>query len=538
MPPLPRRPKGAPQRSQSFTLPAPMGGLNTQAPGTAAPPTDCLAVWNLIAAENGLRSRLGFREWCTGLTGTTDNKVRTLMSFSGSQPNRNALFAATDTRIYDVSSSSVSPTVELTFASNTGEAGYGTFRVVVTPTGGHFGIYCDEVNGYHVYTESGTAWSKVAQGSGAGEIDNVDPGTFVHATVFKKRVWFTEKHSSSAWYLSAGAISGAATEFPFGSHFTKGGHLVGLWNWTYDGGAGIDDSLVAISSAGDVVVVNGTDPDDPLTFQVRGVWNMGPPPAGRDIARDVGGDLYLLSSLGILPISRLVVGAETRAFETIKVQNLFNVLMLTRRTSRGWSMHLHPQDNALILLYPDYSTDADQQLVQALGAQGRPWFRYEGLPMHCADVWDGKLHFGTQDGRVCVSQGDLDEVLLSDPNSYEEIEWRLLTTFQKQGGRNVRVHAIRPLFVADGSAPDYAVEARYDFDLSEASEEEEAAIEAGTWDNALWDVDVWGDSTVPTSAVVVGTGVGHSFAITLRGSNVARTTLVDFDVLLEAGGWL
>lgn len=529
-----RRPVAA--ASQEIPIPIPMGGLNTASSGTAMPPTDCLLVWNLIAGENGLRSRLGYREWCTGLTGNANSKVRTLMAFAGSEPSQNRLFANTDTDIWAVTSSTDTPSSALSFASSSGDAGYGVFRVVVT-SAGHFGLYCDEVNGYHVYSQTGGTWAKIASGGGATQISGVDPGTLVHVTEFKRRVWLTEKDSSSAWYLATGAIYGTATEFDFGVHFSRGGFLVGLWNWTYDGGSGPDDRLVAISSEGDVVIYQGTDPASSSTFSKVGVWNVGPMPAGRDVVVDVGGDLWILSSQGLLPLSRLVVGAEVRSYETSKIQNIFNRLMLTRRESRGWSMHLHPQDNALVLAYPDYSTEESEQLVQALGAPGRPWFRYSAIPMHCAAVWEGRLHFGTQDGRVCVIRDDLDNVLLSD-GSYTRIEWRLLTAFHRMGGRHVQVHMIRPLFTVEGASPDYTVEAKYGFDLTDASAPSASAAQSGTWDVAVWDTDVWGGESAPVSATNGSVGMGRGVAIALRGSNVCRTTLVDLSVLAETGGWL
>lgn len=501
------------------------------------PPGDCLQAWNLIAAENGLRSRLGYREWCTGLTGSTNDKVRALMSFSGNEPSQNALFATTDTGIWDVTASTAAPPSVLTFSTVSDTTGYGVFRVVVTQAG-HFGLYCDEANGLHVYTQTGATWAAVAMGAGATQIANVNPANLVHVTEFKRRVWLVERDSTSAWYLAAGAIYGAATEFDFGVHFSQGGHLVGLWNWTYDGGAGPDDRLVAISSAGDVVVYQGTDPASASTFGKVGAWKIGPLPAGRDVVIDVGGDLYILASQGLLPLSRLVVGAEARAFETVKIQNLYNRLMLTRRNSRGWSMHLHPEDNALLVLYPDYSTELNQQLVQAIGVPGRPWFRYRDVPMHCATIWEGRLHFGTQDGRVCVSRDDLDNVKLADASGYDRIEWRLLTSFQRMRGRNIQVHLLRPTFSVDGAAPEYAIEAKYGFDLSDATAPGAAAAPSGTWDNAIWDTDLWGSDGAPVTGLRGAVGMGHSVAVALRGSNVCRTTLVDISVLAEVGGWL
>jgi hypothetical protein len=525
--------------SQPISYPAPLGGLNTSSSGAALPPGDCVSVVNLMAAENGLRSRIGFREWATGLTGSIDEEVRTLLSFSGSEPSQNRLFSVTSSAIFDVSSSTTTPAPDYSFITTSGDAGYGVGRVFVT-AGGHFLTYCDEVNGLVVYSESGTTWTAPAQGAGATEIDNVDPGDLVHVTAFKGRLWFTERDSSSAWYLPPGQVYGAATEFDFGTQFKSGGHLVGLWNWTYDGGAGLDDSLVAISSAGDVVIYQGTDPSDASTFGLRGVWQMGPPPAGRRIVRDVGGDLYLLSTLGILPISRLVVGAESKAYATEKVSNLFNGLMLARKDLPGWAMVQHPEDNALLVLLPDYSDEESQQLAQALGSPQRGWFRYEGLPMLSGEVWEKQLYFGTRDGRVCVATGYVDEVTLAAPDDFTPVDWSLLTSFQSApGGLNAQVKSIRTHFVSDGARPTFGVNARYDYDDSEFPAPSASPAEGESlWGTMVWGEDPWGGSARAYTITRGATGVGHTAALAIRGKSASRTILVGLEAIVESGGWL
>lgn len=536
MAPVIPRMRNIPGVAQVMGFPAPTGGMNTVSPGTAMPQEDCTLGWNIIPSENGLRARIGFKEWCTTLNGTTNDKVRTLMAFTGAEPSQNRLFAATDTFIWDCSTSSPSPSDVFTFANPAGDAGYGTFRVVVTAAN-HFGVYCDEVNGLHVYNPTGGTWAAVAMGGGASQIANVNPANLVHATVFKQRVWFTERDSASAWYLGAGAIFGSATEFNFGTQFKMGGHLVGLYNWTYDGGAGADDALVAVSSTGDVVVCTGIDPSDASSFNVRGTWNVGPPPVGRDIAIEVGGDLWILSSTGLMPLSRLVVGADTKSAETAKISNLFNALMLTRRTSRGWSLHIHPEDNALLVLLPDYSTDTNQALAQSQTAQ-RGWFRYRSVPMHCATVWEGRLHFGTQDGRVCVSRDYLDNVAIDDPSSYERVDCVLIPAFQRAGGGNFSINQIRALFITDGTPPDVTLQARYDLDQSDLTAPTASAAASGTWDNATWDASAWGGDATSTTFLQGAVGVGHTACPAVRFKPIGRTTLVQLEAQYETGGFL
>lgn len=215
------RPRG--QTLRDVSLPAPTGGMNTVDSARLVPSSDCIYAYNLIASELGLRSRLGYQEWCTGLTGAADNEVRTILPFVGDTSGK--LFCATAAGIWDVTSSgAVSPAwladtdyksspadfvtndsgktyacmqagtsassggptgtgVGITdgtciwnyIASNTppprlvtfgvqsGEAGRGSSHVVATP-GGRFLLYCDEENGLFVYSEGSDTWAAVALG--------------------------------------------------------------------------------------------------------------------------------------------------------------------------------------------------------------------------------------------------------------------------------------------------------------------------------------------------------------------------------------
>src|SRR5437763_331286 len=91
-----RRPQ--PRENLPATIPAPVGGLNTIDPGFALPETDCPLLYNLIGAENGLRSRLGWKEWATGLGG----EVRSVIPFVGSDQagSTDRLFAATSAGLW------------------------------------------------------------------------------------------------------------------------------------------------------------------------------------------------------------------------------------------------------------------------------------------------------------------------------------------------------------------------------------------------------------------------------------------------------
>jgi hypothetical protein len=528
-----------PQRQtlESFTLPAPVGGMNTVSPGLELPSIDCLYAYNLIAAEYGIRSRLGSREWCTNL----DGEVRTELPFMGSSAGNNRNFATTQTGIWDVSSSSASPTRVLTFASAADPAGWGVSTAIVNAAGVHYLLYFDEQNGYHVYSEATSTWVKVAMGAGADQINGVDPDKFVFGTVWKNRLWCVERGTAAAWYLDVNAIYGTATKFNFGSKFRAGGPLVGLWSWTRDGGAGIDDRLVAISGGGDVAIYEGYDPTDASKFQLVGVWSIGSVPAGRKIASPFGGDLLMLSTLGVLPVSVLSVGSEPRPeqYRTWKIANMFNVLASTYRSIRGWSIVIHPEDNALVLLVPTGAGLSTIQLAMSFGSGG--WFQYRDLPMSCADAWDGKLYFGTPDGRVLINDGYVDGITLADPNSYTPVQWSLLSRFTNGGDpRQKRIQMIRPLIRTEGSAPSYQAKARYGFDLTELDTVSEAPLGggAGEWDSAIWDSAIWSGAGRVTRKMGGAAGIGSEVAIAMRGTAKDRTTILSVDVFFDRGGVL
>jgi hypothetical protein len=187
--------------------------------------------------------------------------------------------------IYDVSASTNAPTLKLAFATNDTTSGYGQYQAYTT-IGEKFICYCDETNGYYTYTESTDTWARVTN----VQVTGVDPNDLVSVCVHKARLWFVEKDSPYAWYLPSGVVLGAATKFNFGSRFKVGGNLVNLYSWTVDGGSGMDDYLVAVSTAGDVVVFRGNDPDTATDWFQHGAWDIGLPPAGRRIGGSFGGE--------------------------------------------------------------------------------------------------------------------------------------------------------------------------------------------------------------------------------------------------------
>ena len=77
----------------------------------------------------------------------------TLIPFHGEDGTKNKLFVATNEGIFDCSVTGAVPILSIAFATKTGLAGTGS-TTNYSSIGDHFCIYCDEVNGYYLYSES------------------------------------------------------------------------------------------------------------------------------------------------------------------------------------------------------------------------------------------------------------------------------------------------------------------------------------------------------------------------------------------------
>ena len=524
-------------RVKSAHLSAPIGGINTIAVGTDMPASDCIYCYNMIGGEYGLRSRLGSREWVTGL----DGDPRSILPFTGSltDGSTNRLFACTLSGIWDCSSSSQAPTRVVTFATQSDDAGWGISTAFTDLNGNHWLLYCDEANGYYTYAESGATWTKVVRNDsspGAGQIGGVDPANFVAVIPWKNRLWFVEKGTQRAWYLGLNSLYGAATSFNFGARFKAGGDLRILASWTDTGGNTIDDRLVAISGGGDVVIYQGIDPSSASTFSIVGVWFLGSVPAGRRLCTDFGGDLLVMSSVGIYPLSKLVIGTvlyDRSQYATAKISNLFNDMQRQIGFQRGWAMRLHPADASLIVLTP---SQVPMQLAMSLTTRG--WSQYRDMPMGvCAEPWNGSLYFGSGDGsgRVLINDGDADGVTLANPNSSVPVTFSVLGAFSNLGRpTQKRVQVIKTrLQSAGGYIPNQA-KSLYDFDFSEIGSVT-GSPGASTWDSGTWDSTVWAGSMLPQVQTFGSAGVGSNVAIAVKGTATSRATLVGVDVWFDEG---
>lgn len=399
---------------QTARIPAPLAGIDTRIGLSEGDPSICPYTYNIVPFEYGMRVRKGYREWQIGLDegSGAGSGVHTIIPFDGIEElgAQDKLFAVTNEGIWDVTIQGDVPVEVLQFITQSDNAGYGVYTHYTTDAGANILFYADSINGLFQYDPIGDTW---AQATGiTGPVIESIRWVMIH----KQRIWLIEENATKAWYLPVGSIAGAAVEFFFGSKFRHGGNLEGLFNWTVDGGTGVDDYLVAVSRSGDVLPYSGTDPSD-ASWNLRGTYYIGEVPRGPFFGTEHGGNLYLLSSYGITSMGDLLQGVYPPQTAGIGTQSMSGKITSVLRdrmeqsiTQFGWEVRLMPSEGALLINTPRLGSGPHIQFFYNLSTQG--WGLWRGVPMATFDTWRDRVVFGDADDRILYMDVAVDNLII------------------------------------------------------------------------------------------------------------------------------
>ena len=533
------------QNLQTTRLPAPAAGVDTRAPAAQMSPDNCLYSFNMVGGEYGMKLRLGFQEWALNCESEADlgDGVYTVMAYNGDVLGviSDRLFAVTREGIWDVTNRDSPPTQKCIFLDTSSGAGYGVYTHYTDASGDDYLYYADEVNGLWMFSGTTGDWTVPEA------ITGVTVANVAFVTVHKQRLWMIEKNSTTAWYLPVASLAGAATAFHFGAKFPHGGILKGLYNWTVDGGKGVDDYLVAISDSGDVIPYQGEDPSTAESWSGVGTYFIGATPKGRRFVGEYTGNLYILSSFGLIAMSDLLRGvniAEADEVHSIahKIALPIREAMANTKDEYGWEPKFLPGQGILLINQPHYPTNTPhKQWVQNLSTQA--WGAWRGVPIACAEDWHGNVYFGDANNGVQVMDGHRDKVLLDDQAPGHEgvpIEFSILTSYQDYGApTQFKIgQMVRPDFYSP-SKPSFATKILYDYQIQEANIPyiKGENLPLGEWDTALWDYAIWNAGSADGISRISGSaGMGRVMAIAIRGESQDLLRLLSCDVMWTAGG--
>lgn len=317
------RRSGAPAiaRAKSASVPPPWKGWNAIQPLAAMDPEHAIVLDNIFPQPGYVELRRGNKEHCDT---ATSEPVESLMAYHGNTVGDDKLLSAADEFIHDVTTSTKNE-----LKDSLGSARFQ--HINITTSGGPFLWACNGVDLPQIF--DGTSFADAT-------ITGVDAEDTINVNLHKERIWGVLKDSMDAYYLPVGSIQGAATLFPLGGVFKKGGYLVGMGTWTRDGGSGPDDIAVFFSSKGELAIYQGTDPSSLDTWQIVGVFEVGPPIGIRCMTK-IGADLALITRDGVLPMSQIPGmerGAAARIALTANIQPVLNQYTRDWASNFGWQL--------------------------------------------------------------------------------------------------------------------------------------------------------------------------------------------------------
>jgi hypothetical protein len=518
---------------QVDSIQAPTGGVDARAPVGMMPPDVTLYTYNLMPAEYGMELRNGFREWQYG--NETGGPILTLMTTLGLDAGiaDNRLFACNKFGIYDVSIENGYVT-KVTFPSQDEGSGHGVYCHYVDQSPKDWILYADAENGLYEYDGEADTWAiddKITGGPAQADIR--------FCMVHKQRLWIFGEDTTTAYYLAIASKDGACLPFHFGAKFSHGGRLAGVFNWSVDGGRGVDDLFVVVSTAGDVIVYTGDDPSSADTWEVHGTYYIGEIPIGRRFAGEYAGDLYLLSAFGLTAMSDLLKGVDTQNSAqrslSYKVARPLRNDLRNNLERYGWEPVFLPGDGSLIIMTPFEVGEDDEAIQYVMNLSTEAWGFWRGVPAVSAVSFKGFTYLGAKGGNILIMDSLTDGALLDDPEGTEyPIPFSIQSSTQNYGSPGLfkQVQMVRPDFWGT-ALPDYSIEVRYDFDTNEASYVPGAAVVAVPEPPGVKHHHPDGGGHSKLSGVG---GMGRTCTIAMSGSASEVTRLVSWDVMWKTGG--
>ena len=579
--------------AKTASVPAPVGGWNGRDSLAQMDATDAVQMVNWYPTPTDVTMRKGYTVVSTGITGA----VHSLMNYNKATSGYN-LFAAAGTVIYDAKPSpATSVFTDITndkfqHVNITNTAGHflvacngvdptliydGTawFKVATTTTAQTIssitksgttatlttaaphglitgnrvtisGATANDYNGTFVIVKTGASTftytmltTPAANATVVGTytvigITGVDSSSFINVNLFKNRLYFTQKDTLTCWYLDVNSIGGAASPLYFGGIARNGGYLQAMGTWTLDAGQGADDYAVFVTSMGEVIVYNGTDPTSATTWALKGVWQLGQTFTRRCFFKWAG-DLLLLTQDGLVPLASALQSSrlDPRINLTDKIYYPISQACTQYFANFGWQINYFASENMLILSIP--TNDGMEQYV--MHTITKAWARFTGIEAYSWEVsGDNDMHFGGN-GYVATFY-----TANSDNGTNITAAVQQAYSYFDSPGQNKRFTMVRPILQSDGGTPAVLCGLSVDFqpiDNTGAISFNPSSQTVGIWDTAKWDENNWGGGLITTRIWQGVTGIGFAGSINLTAvAQGIELHWASTDYVMEVGGVL
>jgi hypothetical protein len=285
---------------------------------------------------------------------------------------------------------------------------------------------------------------------------------------------------------------------------------------------------------GEVIVYNGTDPDNADTWALKGVWQLGQT-FNRRCFFKWGGDLLLLTQDGLVPLASALQSSrlDPRVNLTDKIYFAVSQAATLYYANFGWQINYYASENMLILSIPT-STGMEQYVMHTIT---KAWGRFTGIQAYCWEVsGDADMHFGG-DGVVGIFYSGY-----SDNGGNITATAQQAYSYFESAGQLKRFTLVRPILQSTGGVPNVVCGLSVDFDTQSQLGQVQfnpSTLSDGVWDASRWDNANWSGGLITTKIWQGVSGLGFSGSINL---NVASRGIelhwASTDYVMERGGVL
>lgn len=356
----------------------------------------------------------------------------------------------------------------------------------------------------------------------------VVPDQFNIVMPHMNRLFFADGSNLCLYYLPIQQKSGEVKVLPVNQLFRRGGNIRALYSWTLEGGIGINDQLCVFSSNGEMAIFSGVDPD--TDFQLVGVFRFDSPMSKNSIA-NFGGELYVLISTGLVPMSTLLRAESEQLGQVDRaVISLFLSEAIKYRDRSGWQVFLNPSTNRLFANIPQGHSNGYTQMIRHMP---RPvWSQYQDLPARCWAWVDPYVYFGDDLGNIYQMHPDY----LNDNGAPIRVDVQMSwSLFKTPGIKHFKM--LRTYMITDGTIQPF-VDIKVDYDLTPPTNQPDVSIAApgSEWDLADWDTSDWATGAMPAQLWNGVASLGRVGAPRLTALIYnTKFSITGWDVLFEQG---
>lgn len=462
-----------------YTMSAPVAGWNRKLPLPSVPEIFALSLVNWIPTATGVKKRGGSERMTdTAFTSACETVLGINLEDGTSQ-----VIVAGDNDLM---------TVNLTTHARSSVKGGST----ITSNRWQFTQFYDRIfvaNGAdRVLSYNGTG-----NFAAAGFTISASPDDNLYSPfAYRERLYFC-KGTSIFYTQNVREITGALDEFDFATILTKGGKLLFGMSSTFNIGDHSQELFVVVSSEGEVIAYEGSDPSD-ISWDIVGHFYL-PRSPNYSAFFAAGAGLQIITEQGVISLSEVInPSADTKKTgrylaATSNIDDAFASAMKNAFSNYGWCGVNHTHGNLLIINVP-VSSNRSIQFVQNTLTEGA-WCSFEGFNAASWFVSGDYAYFGGFDGHLYrYDSAQNDNVF--EASEGDGINCRGETAFTYAGDQNTLkmfLQALPIVYTTGDATLNIGVNVTFGRNAS-VSPVQISGTTGGFWDDAEWDVDDWADN--------------------------------------------